>query len=805
MNAKRRASPRYPARRLCLILCLLCTDSGVGNASEADREISASTYTNRLIDSNDPYLLLHAHNPVDWYPWGAAALEKARRENKLIFVSIGYATCYWCHVAEREIYSNPEIARLMNQWFVNIKVDREQRPDLDELYMLATQIMTGNGGWPNNVFLTPDLKPVFAGSYFPPVETQGRKSFPQILVAIHQAWLTNRAEMLRVAEQIYQRLVQLEGNVSGMSSDKQTIQQWRNEALKRALALFDQKAGGFGHGASKFPQAPLLSLLLESPSTGQDPSELNMLRSTLLAMAEGGLMDQLAGGFHRYSTDPRWSVPHFEKMLADNVQLLSVYARTYRLTGEPYFKWVAEKTAHYLVSRMRAPQGGFFNAEDAEVAGVEGASYLWRKSEIEAILGEGAAARFFSLYTLSPVSNGADAQGVLRLDPQQAMVLLPSHKLVSRVTALAPLRVRLLSVRDKRVQPERDEKIVTADNALVVTSFVQAGEALKNQSLIDIAKQNGDWLWKNAFDASCECLSHQFFRAQSDQQAFLDDFALLGQAFMSLNRATGDIRWRQRAVRLADAMLQRFLRPDGRLKGSWDNIDLLVATPSGGDTVRPGGDSAAIGLLLELSLTDKTRRYAQVAERALSSIAGQVTMQPLNWGALLNLANQMPLMTALDRASKAALRLASSDSADHVHARGYASLEEENCNLTVTVRVDPDFHINANPASEKNLIPTELLVSNQPLRDVEYPEADLFSAKFITQDIAVYQGRIHLLAHLPTRSSDCVNIRDQVSLRVQACNETVCLAPATIAVPIANAVPKSEQAAQGLGVVSSHD
>lgn len=272
------------------------------------------TYTNRLIHSHDPYLLLHAHNPVDWYPWGPEALAAAKRENKPIFVSVGYSTCYWCHVAEREIYSNPEIAKLMNQWFINVKVDREERPDVDRVYMLATQIMTGHGGWPNNVFLTPDLKPFFAGSYFPPEDREGRPGFKRVLETMHQAWSSDRAKALAVADQVYHALQRAERGPDAGVSTPLTPQQWGEQAVNEAARRFDKFDGGFGGGgATKFPQSPLLSLLLSTAASGDKAKALGMTTQTLEAMAEGGVMDQLAGGFHRYSTEPSWSVPHFEK------------------------------------------------------------------------------------------------------------------------------------------------------------------------------------------------------------------------------------------------------------------------------------------------------------------------------------------------------------------------------------------------------------------------------------------------------------------------------------------------------------
>lgn len=746
-------------------------------------------YTNRLINSHDPYLLLHAHNPVDWYPWGPEALEKARRENKPIFISVGYSTCYWCHVAEREIYSNPQIASLMNKWFVNIKIDREERPDLDRIYMRATQVLTGRGGWPNNVFMTPDLKPFYAGSYFPPEGRGQRPGFPQILTRIHEDWVEDNERVLAIAETVFQRLQQAETGAATVTAILPAAQNWLEQAVLQSAGAFDDVEGGFGNGATRFPKSPLLSMLLAAYTQAQWSNAAQMSIITLEAMASGGIMDHLAGGFHRYSTEPGWSIPHFEKMLYDNAQLLGLYAQAYEITDSEVMRQAALRTAHYLSTEMQAPAGGFYSALDAEVDGVEGASYCWTENEIESVLGVDDAGLFFQLYTLVPMPDAPFGHqqpegGVLRLKQGTAVDPANDEQLAATVKALTRSREMLLAVRQVREQPARDEKIVVSDNALTVIGFTQAGKSLREPALTKTAIRTADWLWKNTFDTGSGELKHQVFQGQADGQGFLDDYALLGQALVMLYHETGDKRWRSRAQRVADAMLERFARPDGALNSSWDTTDLLIAPPAQGDSVKPSGQSAAVALLLDLTTTTKKQDYAIAAYRALLPLYSNVNANPSGWGTLLTALSHPESLAALAGAAKS-VRVVSidhlPDSADYVHARGYWVALQEGFDLIVTIKIDAGYHINANPASEPLLVPTQVLLEGHPEVKVDYPPAQIFKAPFAPVGIDVYEGRVALETRLP--KVDAAHL-PSVSLRIQACNDEICLAPATITVPV---------------------
>jgi len=746
------------------------------------------TYTNRLIHSRDPYLLLHAHNPVDWYPWGPEALQAARRENKPIFVSIGYSTCYWCHVAEREIYSNPEIAKLMNQWFINIKVDREQRPDIDGIYMLATQIMTGGGGWPNNVFLTPDLKPFYAGSYFPPQDQGKLPGFTTVLKSMHHAWSKDRVQVVALADQIYLALQQTERGLTMAGPVALAPQQWLDQAIAETASGFDVFDAGFGGRASKFPKAPLLSMLL-SPRN-HDAKAQAMATQTLEAMAEGGVMDQLGGGFHRYSIEPSWSIPHFEKMLYDNAQLLGLYAHAYAITQNPLFRQVALRTAHYMTTEMQAPGGGFYSAQDAEVDGSEGASYIWTRQQIEAVLGAADIQRFLTLYQLvsmppAPAGHKQPEGDVLRLQRDQAQKLAQKNQLAAAIETLRPLRDKLLAARQKRPQPARDEKIVTATNALAIIGFAQAGRWLHDPALTKVALRNANWLWQHGFDPATGNLKHQFFAGRPGGSGFLDDYALFGQACLTLHQQTGDAVWLARSRQIADAMLQRFSRPDGRFVETQDQSDLLLAPPVEGDSVMPSGQSSSIVLLLELSIATGDTRYASAARRELTSLSAQVAADPSNWSALLAPLNQPQLLTALQKAPSADTAKATTpgfpNSADHVRATARLVPSKTGTDLIVIIDIEAGYHINANPASDPNLIPTQFLLAGYPELKIKYPATQMFKTPFAPQGIAVYEGRITLRGHLPHKPT---RLPSAASLRVQACNDKVCLAPATVTVPV---------------------
>ncbi|HEX9188262.1 MAG TPA: thioredoxin domain-containing protein, partial [Vicinamibacteria bacterium] len=506
---------------------------------------------NRLARESSPYLLLHKDNPVDWYPWGEEAFARARAEDKPIFLSVGYSTCYWCHVMERESFSRPEIAREMNEGFVCVKVDREERPDVDEIYMAATQLITRAGGWPNSVFLTPDLKPFFAGTYFPPADGRGRPGLPRVLQGLREAWLFRRAELLQqaevVAEAMEQHLRASGGKAASLPGEE------LGDAVEEALAArFDPEWGGFGR-APKFPSPANLFFLLER-AAGERARE--MLVATLDRMARGGLMDQLAGGFHRYSTDEAWLVPHFEKMLYDNASLAWLYAEASALAPGQGFDRTAFATLDFVLREMTGPEGGFLSAIDAETDGHEGAYYTWTAEELEALLPGPDGGLFRAVYGLEGPPTFEGERYVLFLHTPLAEQArtggLSEAELLRR---LAPGRRALLEARSRRERPLTDDKVLSDWNGLMIGAMARAGARLAEARYVAAAERAAAFVLSRM--ASGGILFHALRGDGAHVPAFLDDYAFLVEGLLELHAATGEGRWRDEAVRLAEEQERR--------------------------------------------------------------------------------------------------------------------------------------------------------------------------------------------------------------------------------------------------------
>ncbi len=778
---------------------LLMTTAIGGQASAGD---AAFPYTNRLAQSADPYLLLHAHNPVDWYPWGPEAFAKAKAEGKPIFLSVGYSTCYWCHVAEKQIYSNPAIAALMNRWFVNVTVDREQRPDVDKLYIVATEILTEHGAWPNNLFLTPDGKPFYAGSYFPPKDDGDTPGFPKVLAAIHDLWENHRVDKVEpAAADVYQALEK----VAAAQAAKPVAvapDRWLRQASAGLLKSVDPVNGGLGAPTSgpKFPQAPALDLLLAAANVDHDAAARDALAKTLDAMAYGGIHDQLGGGFHRYATEPTWTIPHFEKMLSDNAQLLAIYARAHALTKAPLDADIARDTAGYLLRDMQAPTGGFYTAQDAEIGGIEGADYLWTRADIEAALGQGGAEKFLAVYEIAAMADAApfgdpNAEvphgGVLR-------VRLPIDATLKRAGApdpaamlatLAPERAKLLAVRRARKQPATDEKIVTGLNGLAIGALARAGADLAAPDLTQAGSKAASRLWTEAFDAKTQLLHHEIID-KAEVDGYLEDYAMLGGGLLDLAAATKDDAWRARAAMLADAMLARFARPDGKL-GAGDG--LIVTLGDDADTDVPSGTSAALALLSRLGQAPGGERFEAAAARLAVATSGQIAARPTAWpSAIAALARDPITPSSLAAAApKVPVAVASTapvlptvgvpSTADHVHV----SARVEGDAIAVTLRVDPGYHVNAHKPSLDYLVPTDLAFAGLKPDAIDYPIAVRFKPSFAKDALDVYQGDVPVTARFAPGALSGVMAVDG-TLTAQACDDKTCLPQASLPVEAAN-------------------
>ena len=581
--------------------------------------------TNRLATETSPYLRQHADNPVDWYPWSEEALQRARAEDKPILLSIGYAACHWCHVMAHESFEDPATAELMNRYYVNIKVDREERPDLDSIYMGAVQAMTGQGGWPMTVFLTPDGRPFFGGTYYPPVPRHGMPAFPQLLVALAQAWADKRDEIERSAGEITTHLSRIA--LAGSDGEGVLTADLFDQALNGLLRTYDSKLGGFGR-APKFPPSMTLEFLLRMAAQRDDAMALRMAEHTLEMMARGGIYDQLGGGFARYSTDDRWLAPHFEKMLYDNALLARVYLHAWQLTGNPLYRRIVEETLDFVVREMRHAEGGFYSSYDADSEGEEGKFYVWSAEEIRAALGP-ESTLFMAYYDISDAGNweGHNILNVLR-DPAEIAVALGLDTAVME-QRLAVARQTLYDIRAGRGWPGLDDKVLIAWNGLMLAAFAEAGRALGRSDYTDIATQNAEFLYTNLRQVDGRLLRSWGDGAGARYNAYLEDYAFLADGLLALYQTTFEPRWFLWARELAEWMLTHFQDPAGGFFDTSDDHEALLHRPKDTqDNATPSGNSMAAGVLLALSLYTGEGRYWDMAESMVAALAEPMMRYP---------------------------------------------------------------------------------------------------------------------------------------------------------------------------------
>jgi uncharacterized protein len=587
--------------------------------------------TNHLIHETSPYLLQHAHNPVDWYAWGEEAFIKARSENKPILLSIGYSACHWCHVMERESFENEEIAALMNNLFVNIKVDREERPDLDEIYMSAVQMLTGRGGWPMTVFLTPEGKPFYGGTYFPPEDRHGMPGFPKILVGVANAYRERPQDVEKSVAQILATLKRMsQSSASGRSLAADIIEQ----SAKQIARAYDSDHGGFGQ-APKFPNAGVYELFLRQYYHSKEARYGEMITHTLRNMANGGIYDHLGGGFHRYSVDEKWLVPHFEKMLYDNAQLVRVYAQAYCATGELFLKQVVEETVDYLLREMGHVEGGFYSTQDADSEGEEGKYFVWTQDELNRILGEETGEIFGRIYDvtdfgnfegkniLHPVLTVDQASRLFRKEPNEIAALMRSAK------------SRLFAEREKRPKPFRDDKILTSWNGLALSGLAEAIKILPRSDYIDAAQQTVAFFYGKMFRD--KLLLHTYRDGEGKIFAYLDDYALLGLGLLDLYEAIFDRSYIERAEGLASIVIREFWDDAGGaffFTGKSHEQLISRAKPVYDGSV-PSGNAAAAQFLLRLYYFTGSDDYLSRAEEVLRSYYDAMENQPFGFAHML--------------------------------------------------------------------------------------------------------------------------------------------------------------------------
>jgi uncharacterized protein YyaL (SSP411 family) len=597
-------------------------------------------HTNRLIDEKSPYLLQHAHNPVDWYAWGPEAFEKARHEDKPIFLSIGYSTCHWCHVMERESFENDAIAALMNQHFVSIKVDREERPDVDRIYMTFVQASTGGGGWPMSVWLTPDLKPFYGGTYLPPEQRYGHPGFPMVLERIAEAWRQDRDKIVESSREVIEKLTQQAAAAEAHAAPGSTLRLDKN-ALDSGFYIFrrsfDSRDGGFGE-APKFPRPVTLNFLLRYYARTKNQEALDMVLATLREMAKGGMYDQLGGGFHRYSVDARWFVPHFEKMLYDQAQLAISYLEAFQIAGDASYAETARGILDYVLRDMRDADGGFYSAEDAdsvidaahpEVKG-EGAFYIWTQKEIETVAGQPNAQWFCNRF-------GVEEQGNVQNDPHQEFtgknILYQAHSVEepAKQAAIFKIAHQLLEARGQRVRPHLDDKILTAWNGLMISAFAKAGAVLAEPRYADAARRAADFIVSRMYDPATGILLRRYRRGDAAIPGFLDDYAFFIQALLDLYETGFELRDLKLAIRLTEKQAELFEDAENGAFYSTAAGDptLVMRMKEDYDGAEPSANSIAVLNLLRLAQITDRQEFRDSANRALAAFASRIVAAPV--------------------------------------------------------------------------------------------------------------------------------------------------------------------------------
>jgi len=828
---------------LGLLLPVGCAPGdGAANADPAETAENAADKksgkkkhpANRLAKESSPYLLLHAHNPVDWYPWGPEAFKKAKTENKPIFLSIGYSSCHWCHVMERLVFENEEIAKLMNKHFINVKVDREERPDIDDIYMTSLTIYfqaigsPQGGGWPLSMFLTPEGKPFAGGTYFPPEDKPGRLGFKTVLKRINRLWATKEKGIRSNADRLTEMVRQTMKPRPVLTPVKldQTLVADVADAL---IESHDTKYGGIDYRAgarnpSKFPVPAKLALLQFQAEKAADKEAAQVLDHTLDHIAAGGIHDHLGGGFHRYSTDRYWHVPHFEKMLYDQAQLADVYLAAYRRTGKTVYREAAEGVFRFVLRDFTSPQGGFYSALDAETEGTEGQYYVWSRKDVQKVLGEKDAKLFGKVYGMDEPQRFEHGYVLHLPQPLQAVAKERKIPLPELKRRLAAMRRKLLAARKKRPELLRDDKILTSWNGLMIRAFANAGRILKEPKYIKAAEKAALFILTNMRDEKKRLL-RTYRKGTAKLNAYVDDYAFLVAGLLALHKTTGEKKWLNAARRLTDDQIRDYWSKvgGGFFFTPHYHEELIARTRNAYDAVEPSGNSVSVRNLIRLAEQTGDDKYREYAHKTIKAFVLNLERTPRGM-AHLALAIAEFLQTSKKKSShdtetppskktsekaprkqgvSAAPRTdgsvlqASATDADRARkkkepaaARAYLSVDKlpvgGTCQIVVFIDVKPGWHINANPPQPKSSVPTTFSLKSQAgveLADVKYPKGHKLALPGFEEPLSVYDGRVAIYGTLKIPATIKENAAaDELELRVryQACDELRCLPPKTI-------------------------
>lgn len=577
--------------------------------------------SNRLLKEKSPYLLQHAHNPVDWFPWSDEAFETAAKEDKPIFLSIGYSTCHWCHVMEKESFEDSEVAEIMNENYISIKLDREERPDIDAVYMDVCQMLNGSGGWPLSIFMTPDKKPFYAGTYFPKESGYGHTGFKELLLKIDDLWKNDRQKLIDATKEIVKNLNFQKNSNSSHDLNSRVF----HFAYQVFVSTFDEVHGGFGN-VPKFPMPHNILFLLRYYHYFHEEKDLEMVEKTLTKMRKGGMFDQIGFGFHRYSTDEKWLVPHFEKMLYDQALLSFAYTEAYQLTGNDFYKKTACEILSYVEREMLAPEGGFYSAEDADSEGTEGKYYLWKIEEIERMLGKDTEF-FIDLFNIRKEGNFSD-----RFNPsgnKENILHLKRPVNEDEKEKIRKLSTILLSERNKRIHPHRDDKVLTDWNGLMIAAFARASSVFRNENYIKIAKDSAGFII-NTMQKPDGSLYHRYRDGEAAIEGFLDDYAFFAYGLLELYEATFDITYLQKSIELTDFMITHFADHEsgGFFFTSDSGEELILRKKEIYDGAIPSGNSITLGNLLKLATVTDKSIYSETAQNLMKAFSQKISIMP---------------------------------------------------------------------------------------------------------------------------------------------------------------------------------
>lgn len=794
--------------------------------------------TNRLARETSPYLLLHAHNPVDWYPWGPEAFEKARKEGKLIFLSVGYSSCYWCHVMERKVFMDDTIAKTLNDHFVCIKVDREERPDVDDVYMTALQVYyaaigsPSGGGWPLSIFLTPDAKPVAGGTYFPPADTDGATGFPTVLGRLVELWSSKKEQIEANAEILAnetRRVMRPKLNLKPVTADDALVA----KSLESVVSSIDPEYGGVDFNEQraagpKFPTPAKLLFIQEMLKRTPDPQASALLDLTVLQLACGGIRDHLGGGFHRYSVDRRWRVPHFEKMLYDQAQLIDVFSNAYATSQKELYRQVALEIAQFVERDLQSPDGAFYSALDAETNGIEGEYYVWEARDLNTILGADAAA-FKEVYHVKDLSD-FEHGNVLWLSPERLpgpATQVVSGSRTAPADEFSVARQKLLDVRNQRPRPLRDEKILSGWNGLMIGAMARGGQALNSPALIKSAERAGQFVMTRMRDSKGR-LFHVHTAGESRLNAYLDDYAFLIDGLLALHDATKDPRWLRAAVQLQDDQTRMFRDENGGgyFFTSHEHEELLARTKNSYDGVLPAGNSVSARNLIKLSARTKDDKYRREAKEIIDLFAGNLEQNPRGLTIMALAASELLHgdIPAEPRPSRTVSQAGGNDPAnnatvqqtanqkeapkkeEHVKAQAFLSVDRlpagGSCQVMVVLTIEKGWHVNANPPSPDYLIPVKVSWKSKnkiQLAELKYPKGIAFRFAGSDEDAMVYDGEVQIRGTLEIPKEAGGLTEDmEISVHYQVCNEEGCLPPKTIKLNGKLPIAKSGEAVKSI-------